>query len=59
MGIVAAAVSFAAVSDRKIRLMQKRTMQESISAHHLGGIVRLTKFILKITVSIELLKRIP
>ncbi|MGN0172488.1 MAG: TrkH family potassium uptake protein, partial [Acutalibacteraceae bacterium] len=54
MGIVTVAVSVAAVSGRKIGLMQRSTMQESISAHHVGGIVRLTKFILKMTVFIEL-----
>ena len=54
MGIVTVAVSVAAVSGRKIGLMQRSTMQEAISAHHLGGIVRLTKFILKTTLLIEL-----
>lgn len=54
MGIVTVAVSVAAFSGRKIGLMQRSTMQEAVSAHHLGGIVRLTKFILKITVCIEL-----
>lgn len=53
MGIVT--VSVVAVSGRKIGLMQRSTMQEAVSAHHLGGIVRLTKFILKITVCIELI----
>lgn len=55
MGIVTVAVSVAAVSGRKIGLMQRSTMQEAVSAHHLGGIVRLTKFILKATVCIELI----
>ncbi|MGN1418800.1 MAG: TrkH family potassium uptake protein [Acutalibacteraceae bacterium] len=55
MGIVTVAVSVAAVSGRKISLMQRSTMQEAISAHHVGGIVRLTKFILKITLMIELI----
>ena len=55
MGIVTVAVSVAAFSGRKIGLMQRSTMQEAVSAHHLGGIVWLTKFILKITVCIELI----
>lgn len=55
MGIVTVAVSVAAVSGRKIGLMQRSTMQEAVSAHHLGGIVRLTKFILKTTICIELI----
>lgn len=54
MGIVTVAVSVAAVSGRKIGLMQRSTMQEAVSAPHVGGIVRLTKFILKTTVCIEL-----
>lgn len=55
MGIVTAAVAFVSVSGRKIGLMQRSTMQEAVSAHHLGGIVRLTKFILKTMVFIEIL----
>lgn len=55
MGIVTVAVSVAAVSGRKIGLMQRSTMQEAISAHHIGGIVRLTKFILKTTVCVEMI----
>ena len=55
MGIVTVAVSVAAVSGRKIGLMQRSTMQEAVSAHHVGGIVRLAKFILKTTVCIELI----
>ncbi len=55
MGIVTIAVSVAAVSGRKIGLMQRSTMQEAVSAHHVGGIVRLTKFILKTSVCIELI----
>ena len=55
MGIVTVAVSVAAFSGRKIGLMQRSTMQEAVSAHHLGGIVRLTKFILKTSVCIELI----
>ena len=34
--------------------MQRSTMQEAISAHQVGGIVRLTKFILKTSILIEL-----
>ncbi|MGN0384535.1 MAG: TrkH family potassium uptake protein [Lachnospiraceae bacterium] len=55
MGIVTIAVAVTAVSGRKIGLMQRSTMQEAVSAHHVGGIVRLAKFILKTTVCIELL----
>ena len=46
MGVVTAAVSLAFVSGRKIGLMQRSVMQESISAPQVGGIVRLTRFII-------------
>ena len=55
MGIVTVAILFAAFSGRKIGLMQRSTLQEAVSAHHLGGIVRLAKLILKTTVCIELI----
>ena len=54
MGVVTTAVAVALVSGRKISLMQRSTMQEAISAHHVGGIVKLTGFILKTTLMIEL-----
>ena len=47
MGVVTIAVAIAVASGRKIGLMQRSTMQEAISAHQVGGIVRLTKFTLK------------
>ena len=43
---------FALISGRKISLMQRSTMQEAISAPKVGGIVRLTSFIIKITLLI-------
>ena len=55
MGVVTIAVSIVAISGRKIGLMQRSTMQEAIAAPHVGGIVRMTKFILKTTIFIELL----
>lgn len=55
MGVVTIAVFVAVISGRKIGLMQRSTMQEAIQAHTVGGIVRLTGFILKTTVCIELL----
>ena len=47
LGVVTVAVSVFMLSGRKISLMQRSTMQNAISAHKVGGIVRLTKFILK------------
>lgn len=55
MGVVTLAVAFAVISGRKIGLMQRSTMQEALAAHSVGGIVRLTGFIIKSTVIIELL----
>ncbi len=54
MGVVTVAVSVTALSGRKISLMQRSTMQEAIAAPHVGGIVQLTKFILRVTLMIEL-----
>ena len=55
LGIVTVAASFALLSGRKISLMQRSTMQDAISAPKVGGIVRLTRFILRGTFLIELL----
>ncbi len=55
LGVVTIAVSFALLSGKKISLMQRSTMQEAIAAPKVGGIVRLTGFILKATFLIELL----
>ncbi len=55
MGVVTVAVSVAMVSGKRISLMQRSTMQEAIAAPQVGGIVRLTGFILKTAVGIELL----
>lgn len=54
LGIVTVAVATAMISGRKIGLMQRSTMQESISAPKVGGIVRLTGFILNTTFSLEI-----
>lgn len=55
MGVVTAAVAFAMISGKKIGLMQRSTLQEAISAHHVGGVVKLAGFILKTTFIIELI----
>lgn len=47
LGVVTVAASVSMLSGRKISLMQRSTMQDAISAPKVGGIVRLTKFILK------------
>lgn len=55
MGIVTVSVAVVILSGRKIGLMQRSTMQESISAPQVGGIVRMTGFIFKTAVCVELL----
>ena len=54
MGVITVAASFSMFSGKKISLMQRSTMQEAISAPTLNGIVRLTGFIIKGTLLIEL-----
>lgn len=53
MGVVTVAVSVVMFSGRKIGLRQRWVMQESISAPQVGGIVRMTSFILKAMLLIE------
>ncbi len=55
LGVITVAASFALLSGRKISLMQRSTMQEAFSAPKVGGIVRLTGFVLKATLLFELL----
>ncbi|MBO4688311.1 MAG: Trk family potassium uptake protein [Clostridiales bacterium] len=53
LGVITVAASFALLSGRKISLLQRSTMQEAISAPKVGGIVKLTGFILKATFLME------
>ncbi len=55
LGVVTVALSVAMVSGRRISLMQRSTMQEAISAPKVGGIVKMTGFILRAVLIIELL----
>lgn len=55
MGVVTLAVAVTIISGKKIGLMQRSTMQESIAAPQVGGIVRLTRFIVTTTFGIELI----
>lgn len=55
MGIVTMAILATMLSGKKINLMQRSTMQESISAHKVGGIIRLSRFIIITSLVIELL----
>ena len=55
LGVVTVAAAVSLLSGKKISLMQRSTMQDAISAPKVGGIVRLTRFILRGTFLIELL----
>ena len=55
MGVVTAALSLSFLSGRRIGLLQRTVMQESISAPQVGGIVRLTRFIIRTAFVTELL----
>ena len=53
LGVVTVAASFALLSGRKISLLQRSAMQVAITAPKMGGIVRLTGFILRMTFLFE------
>lgn len=53
MGVVTMAVAIFMFSGRRIGLKERWVMQESISAPQVGGIVRMTSFILKTSLAIE------
>lgn len=54
LGVVSAASAVVMVSGRRINLRQRSTMQEAIAAPQVGGIVKFTGFILKMTFLTEL-----
>lgn len=53
MGVVTMAMAITIVSGRRISLFWRGTMQDSISASQVGGIIRMTGFIIKISFLIE------
>ena len=55
MGVITVAAAITMASGKKISLMQRSTMQDAVSAHHVGGIIRFTGFILKGIFLFELL----
>lgn len=54
LGVVTMAIAIAMASGSKISLSRRQTMQDAISATQVGGIVRMTGFILKSCLIIEL-----
>lgn len=55
LGVITVASLFTMLSHQRISLMQRSIMQDAISAPQVGGVVRLTRFILRGTILIELL----
>ncbi|SEM30751.1 trk system potassium uptake protein TrkH [Butyrivibrio sp. ob235] len=54
LGVITVASLMVMLAGRKISLMQRQTMQNAISAPQVGGIVKLTRFIFKISFLIEM-----
>lgn len=54
LGVVTLAVTLFSLAGREISLKQRSTMQEAISAPHMGGIVREAGFIVRMAMLIEL-----
>ncbi len=54
LGIVSVAAFIAMISGRKITLLERSVLQDSISAHQIGGLVKMNAFIFKVALSAEL-----
>lgn len=54
MGVITIGLAVITISGKKIGLSQRSAMQESISAPQIGGIIKLTSFIIKASAVIEL-----
>ncbi len=48
MGVITLVIAVTILTGKKIGLMQRQTMQEAVAAQKIGGIVKLTQFILKV-----------
>lgn len=55
MGVITIAIIMSIIAGKQIGLKERSTMQEAISAHKVGGIVKLTGFIIKASIMFELL----
>ena len=53
LGVITVGASFSLLSGRRISLSQRGRMQEAISAPKVGGIVRLTGFVIRTSFLIE------
>ena len=55
LGIISVSAFIAVVSGKRISLLQRSMLQESISAHQIGGIVKMTSFLFKVAFITEAL----
>ena len=55
LGIVSVAALIATISGRKIGLLERSILQDSLSAHQIGGVVKMTGFIFKVAFVLELI----
>lgn len=55
LGVITVATLIVSMTGRKIGLFERRTIQDSISADNVGGIVKMTRFIFKGVIIVELL----
>ena len=55
LGVISIAAFVATVSGRKISLFQRSMLQDSISAHQIGGVVKMNSFVFRAVFVVELL----
>ena len=55
LGLVSVGAFIASLSGKRISLLQRSMLQESISAHQIGGIVKMTGFLFKVAFAAETL----
>lgn len=53
LGVVTVAASFTIMAGKKIGLFQRSTMQDAVASPQMGGVVKLTDFLLKATFLVE------
>ncbi|MCR5421539.1 MAG: Trk family potassium uptake protein [Lachnospiraceae bacterium] len=53
LGVITVASFLSMLAGRKIGLLQRQTMQNAVSAPQVGGIIKLTRYIFKITFLVE------
>lgn len=54
LGVVSSAMAIVWLTGKRINLKQRSTMQEAVSAQHVGGVVKFTGFIMTVTFISEL-----